>query len=62
MFQRFIAFIKDTRIEMSKVTWPTRQSFLRDTIVVVAVSLGLAVFLGFLDYVFAYILNNFILK
>jgi len=44
-----------------KVTWPTREEAIRSTIVVVAVSLAVALFLGGVDFVLAYILNRFIL-
>lgn len=61
MFQKITAFIKDTRTEMMRVVWPTREAIIRDTIVVIAVTLGLAAFLGILDVVFQYLLNRFIL-
>ncbi len=61
MFQKLIEYIKSTRVEMEKVTWPTRNEIMRDTILVVAFSLGLAVFLGGLDYFFQFLLNRFIL-
>ena len=61
MFQKLIEYIKSTRVEMEKVTWPTRNGIMHDAILVVALSLGLAVFLGGLDYFFQFLLNRFIL-
>jgi preprotein translocase subunit SecE len=61
MIQKLIDFIKDTRSEMTKVTWPSRNDIIRDTVLVILVSAGLAVFLGLLDLVFSYLLNKFIL-
>ncbi len=57
MIQKIVDFIKDTRAEMSKVVWPTRETMLRDTVLVIIVSLGLAFFLGFLDTLFQYLLK-----
>ena len=61
MFEKVITFIKETRVEMSRVTWPTREVLMRDTVLVVAVSLGLAAFLGVLDKIFGYIVTNYLL-
>ena len=46
---------------MKKVNWPTRQETMRFTIIVIALSLAVAVFLGALDFVFAALLNCFLL-
>lgn len=46
---------------MKKVNWPTKDETLRYTLVVVAVSLVVAVFLGGLDFVFTILRNRFIL-
>ena len=45
-----------------KVNWPSKKQTLNYTMLVVAVSLAVAGFLGGLDYVFAYILKTFIIK
>lgn len=50
-------FLKEVRTELGRVAWPTRQQLVKFTGVVVAMSLGLAAFLGALDAVFAYILG-----
>jgi len=57
MFQNIVNYFKDTRVEMKKVNWPTRQQTIRYTIVVIAVSLGVAAILGAFDYIFATILQ-----
>jgi len=61
MLERLTTFLKETRIELKKVTWPSREDTLRYTITVVIVSLSVAVFLGGLDYLFQWVLNTFIL-
>jgi len=57
MFNTILNYFKDTRVEMKKVNWPTRRQTIRYTIVVIAVSLGVAAVLGAFDYVFAGILQ-----
>lgn len=48
-----IQYIKDVRAEMKHVSWPTRRMTIMYTIVVIAISLATAVYLGLLDYVFS---------
>lgn len=45
-------FVKETRSEIRKVTWPTRQEATNMTAIVIAVTLTMAAGLGVLDYVF----------
>ncbi len=52
MFQKFKLFLEDSRQELRRVNWPTREETIRYTIFVVVFSLGLAAYLGFFDYVF----------
>lgn len=59
---RLILFLKDVRVELSKVTWPTRQQTIQYSLVVIGLSLALAVFLGGIDFGFQWILNNFLIK
>lgn len=59
--ERLLNFLKDVRVEMKKVTWPTREQAINYTIVVILISAGIALFLGALDAGFTFILNTFIL-
>lgn len=61
MFTKLVTFLKETRIELRKVTWPTRQETTRYTVTVVVVSVAVALFLGGLDFIFQWILNVFVL-
>jgi preprotein translocase subunit SecE len=54
-------FLKEVRLEMKKVNWPTRQETLRYTIIVVGVSAAVALFLGGLDFIFAILRERFII-
>ncbi|MFA6338520.1 MAG: preprotein translocase subunit SecE [Candidatus Paceibacterota bacterium] len=55
-------YIKETRAEMKHVNWPTRKQATIFTVIVIVLSILVAMFLGFFDYVFSYILKAFILK
>jgi preprotein translocase subunit SecE len=60
-FNKITTFLKEVRLEMKKVNWPTRQETLRYTLIVIGVSLAVAAFLGALDFLFTTLLNKFIL-
>ena len=55
-------FLKEVRLEMKKVNWPTREETIRYTLIVIGVSFFVALYLGGLDYVFSLFLNRFFLK
>jgi len=57
---KITTFLKEVRMEMKKVNWPTRQETLRYTLIIIGMSSGVALFLGGLDYVFRLILEKFI--
>jgi len=59
---KIISFLQDVRIELSKVSWPTKDQLVRYTLVVLGLSLFVAVFLGAWDFVFQWVLNKFVLK
>lgn len=61
MFDRIITFFKESRIELKKVTWPSREETVHYTMAVIVISAAVAMFLGGLDFVFQYVLNNFVL-
>ena len=45
-------FIRDTRSELKKVSWPTRDEAIKLTLIVIAVSVAMGLLLGGVDYVF----------
>jgi len=47
-----ITFLKETRDELKKVVWPTRDEVIRLTMVVIIVSLIVGFYLGGMDYIF----------
>lgn len=50
---RISEYLKDTRGEIRKVSWPTRQQATKLTLIVLAVTIMMALFLGALDLVFS---------
>ena len=59
---KVIQFFLEAKAEMLKVNWPTRKQTMNYTLLVVAVSVVVAAFLGGLDWIFSYILKTFIIK
>ena len=58
---RFINYIRDTRGEMKHVSWPTRRQAIGFTLITIAISILVAFYLGFFDYIFALIIKKFVL-
>ena len=46
-------FLRETRGEMRKVTWPTRQETQRLTAIVIGFTIVFAAFLGLLDFIWS---------
>lgn len=55
-----IAFLRETKDELKKVVWPTRQEVIRLTFVVIIISLIVGLFLGGLDFVFVKIIETIV--
>ncbi len=49
--QKIIRFLKETRTELTKVTWPTKNEIIGSTVVTVVVSLILSIFVGIVDFI-----------
>ena len=54
-----IDYIRGVKSEMSKVVWPTQKTLINHTILTITISLVIAAFLGGLDYIFAFGLEQF---
>ena len=52
-----IKYLRETRAEIAKVTWPTRQEWLRLSGIVLAVTLAMALILGITDAIGAQLMN-----
>ncbi|MEK7603795.1 MAG: preprotein translocase subunit SecE [Patescibacteria group bacterium] len=61
MFSKIITFLKEVQVEIKKINWPTRQELINYTLIVIAISLVVASFLGAIDILIQQILERFIL-
>jgi preprotein translocase SecE subunit len=52
MLKKLIAYIKASKTELKKVSWLSKDEVKEHTIVVIGISLGVAIFLGVIDYGF----------
>ena len=50
LIEKLKVFFKEVRLEMSKVTWPTRAELKDSTIVVIVSCLVISAFIGTVDY------------
>ena len=57
MFKKAIAYLKDVRQEMSKVTWPTRTEVWQSTVVVLVLSGIMALFVFGADLSLSRLIN-----
>ncbi len=47
-----VRFLREVGQELKNVTWPTRQETLRSTIIVIAISVGVGLYIASLDFGF----------
>ena len=57
---KVVNYIKEAKIELGKVVWPTRAELYRHTLIVIGVSLAMAAFLGIFDFIFNKVLEKII--
>jgi preprotein translocase subunit SecE len=55
---RLVRYFKETRAELRKVTWPTRTQAINLTLIVLAVTVVMALFLGAFDLLFATLIRE----
>ena len=48
--ERIVRFLKEAKIELKKVTWPTPRQTLASTSVVIIVVIIVSIFLGIVDF------------
>jgi len=48
---KLVQYIKDSIVELKKVTWPNKKEVKRHTILVILISAAMAAFLGIVDYI-----------
>jgi preprotein translocase subunit SecE len=57
-----VRYLRDTRAELRKVRWPTRQEAWGLTRIVLVVTVAMALFMGLLDYLFSLELSGLVGK
>lgn len=55
-----VRYLRQTRGELRKVTWPTRQESQRLTAIVLGVTAVMALFLGTLDFIFSNVIQTLV--
>lgn len=61
MLKSALNYFKESRAELKRVNWPSRQQVKNYTLIVILLSIVMALFLGGLDFVFSWALKTFIL-
>ena len=51
MFEKIKHFFNETRVEMRKVTWPTRDELKESTKIVIVATFVVTVFIGIIDQI-----------
>ena len=59
--QKGIEFLKEVRLELKRTTWPTRKEAINLTLIVIGFGLVVAAFLGGLDFLFSWLLTEFVI-
>ena len=57
MFRRMLNFLREVRVEMSKVAWPTRKELKDSTVVVLVAVFITAILTGGADRFFSFLLG-----
>ncbi len=62
MIQKAKTFLQESRQELKRVNWPTKEETIRYTLFVIGFSLAVSIFLGIFDFGFLKALQNFVTK
>lgn len=57
IFKKITNFLKEVKVELTKVSWATRQELIGSTVVVITVTFIMAVFIGIIDILLSHILR-----
>ncbi len=58
MATRIALFFEESKQELRRVHWPSREETVRYTLFVIGFSVAIAIFLGILDYLFVTVLET----
>ncbi|PJA37579.1 preprotein translocase subunit SecE, partial [candidate division WWE3 bacterium CG_4_9_14_3_um_filter_43_9] len=59
MLKAIVNYLAESRVELGKVSWPSRATLVRLTVVVLVISVVVAGFISFFDYLFSQVLDLF---
>ncbi len=62
MAGKIATYLRETKEELIRVSWPSRQVVMKHTLLVIGISLGLGLVLGAADYLFAFGLTKLITR
>ncbi|MFZ5364907.1 MAG: preprotein translocase subunit SecE [Patescibacteria group bacterium] len=57
MPNKITQYLNDSKTELKKVSWPTKKETIKNTLIVIGISLSVAIFLGALDFIFSKIIS-----
>jgi len=57
-----IQYLKDVRLELTKVVWPKKEEVIKLTLIVFIISVVVAAYTGALDFVFTKLLESLIAR
>jgi len=60
--QTILTFLREAKVELTRVNWPSQKEIIRYTVLVIVISLSVAVFLGTLDFFFSFLVEKYLLK
>lgn len=55
-----LTFLREVRMELKKVEWPSREKIGKLTVIVFGVSIGVGLYIGALDTLFTLLLKNLV--
>jgi len=61
IFHKIITFLKESKVELKRVTWPSKKETVKFTLIVIGFSIAMAIFLGTLDFIFTWIMEKFVI-
>ena len=59
-FSKVTQFFKEVRVELGKVTWPSREELIGSTIIVIVLSLIMSAYIGLLDFLLSSLFGRII--
>ena len=60
MFQKIKQFFSEIRVEMRKVTWPTRDELKESTKIVIVATFVVTIFIGIIDQILTFVVRRFL--